>query len=155
MKDMKAEKLKERITVEMICGIVIAIAMGGMALVSIWSYIACDGTYVDTLGKAVEALVISIVFVIIDLIMAEIVKNGKPFSKSIIKKLQILAVWIMIGAYLPDIVVFVVDMSKLNVAEIVFDSKNIFVMLFGMIIGIVSEIFYYGFELQEDVDSIA
>lgn len=155
MKDIKAENLKKRIAVEMICGIAVAIAMGGMAIVSIWSYIACEGTYIETLGKAVQALVMCIVFFIIDLIMIEIVKNGKPFSKSIIIKLQILAVWIMIGAYLPDIAIFVVNMSKNSVAEIVFDPKNVFIMLFGMIIGIISEIFYYGYELQEDMDSIA
>ena len=155
MKDMKVENLKKRITTEMICGMVVAIAMGGMALVSIWSYIACDGTYIETLSQAIQALVICIVFIIIDLIMIEIIKNGKPFSTSSIVKLRILAVWIMIGAYLPDVVVFVVSMIKINIAEIIFDPKNMFIMLFGIIIGIISEIFYYGYELQEDMDSIA
>lgn len=155
MKDMKAENLKKRITVEMICGIAVAIAMGGMALVSIWSYIACDGTYTETLGNAVQALVICIAFIIIDLIMIEIIKNGKPFTKSIILKLQVLAVWTMVGAYLPDIAMFVANMSKTGVAELIFDAKNMFVMLLGVIVGIVSEIFRYGYELQEDMDSIA
>lgn len=155
MKDMKAENLKNRITVEMICGIAVAIAMGGMALASIWSYIACDETYTETLGNAVQALVICIAFIIIDLIMIEIIKNGKPFTKSIILKLQVLAVWTMVGAYLPDIAVSLANMLKFNVAEVIFDAENMFVMLLGMIVGIISEIFRYGYELQEDMDSIA
>lgn len=155
MKDMKVENLKKRITVEMICGIVVAIAMGGMALVSIWSYIACNGTYTETLGNAVQAFVICIAFIIIDLIMIEIIKNGKPFTKNIILKLQVLAVWTMVGAYLPDIAMSVASMSKTGTAEVLFDAKNMFVMLLGMMVGIISEIFRYGYELQEDMDSIA
>ena len=39
--------------------------------------------------------------------------------------------------------------------EMILNAKNVIVSVIGVVIGIVSEIFVYGYELQDDMDSIA
>lgn len=107
------------------------------------------------LNGSVQGLVMSITFVIISLIIFEIMKHGKPFSKRIIVKLRVLGIWVMLSAYLPDVVSFIVEFLKNNEGYFFPDMSNVFVSLLGVLLIIISEIFYYGHELQEDVDSIA
>ena len=86
-------------------------------------------------------------------ILAEIKKNGKPFTKQNVTKLRVMA-WLCIAvAVLPSIVTSFAGF---------FDDKAVFQLtfnlipgLFGAFIGIISEIFHYGHELQDEMDSIA
>lgn len=155
MKDNKVEGLKKRLKGDAICCIIIAIVMGVYAIAELSMYFSCNGEFVDMLNGSVQGLVMSIAFVIISLIMFEIMKHGKPFSKRIIVKLRVLGIWVMISAYLPDVVSFLVEFVKNNEGYFFPEISNVFVSLLGVLLVIISEIFYYGYELQEDVDSIA
>lgn len=155
MKDNKVEGLKKRLKGDAICCIIVAIVMGMFAVAELSMYFSCDGAFPDMLKGSVQGLVMSISFVIISLIMVEITKHGKPFSKRIIVKLRVLGIWVMISAYLPDAVPCLVEFVRNNEGYFFPEISHVFVSFLGILLVIISEIFYYGYELQEDVDSIA
>lgn len=41
-----------------------------------------------------------------------------------------------------------------NLVQVI-NAKNVIVSIIGVVIGIVSDIFVYGYELQDEIDSIA
>lgn len=153
--DNKSDKLKNRLKIDTICCLITAIVMGLLALINMCYFLSCKETYLDTLSGAAGAFTICLSFVIISLILVEIKKTGKPFTKSIIWKLRILAIWIMFGAFLPDLTTLTAEFILRNTFEIIINTKNLFTCLLGVVIGILSEIFVYGYELQDDVDLIA
>ena len=156
MRDTKVEGLKKRLRVDVVCCFMIAIVEGILAMIDLWVFATCnESANIDTLEEAVRALVISVSFVLLSFIMVEIQKNGKPFSKSIILKLRVLAVWVMVGAYIPNIASCVAEFVKTSVTTVLFNIDNVLVLLLGVIIAVISEIFVYGYELQEEMDSIA
>ena len=155
MKDVKAEGLQKRIKADMIFSVVVAVIMLGVAIANFVFYFVHDGNYSEILCGAVQALVTCGGLIIVSLIMIEISKKGKPFSKSIIMKLRVLAVWVMLGVFLPNMVTFIVELVKMQESEFSLGGRDVFVGILGVTIGIISEIFYYGYELQEDMDSIA
>lgn len=71
-----------------------------------------------------------------------------------------LAVFIVVGGMLPDVIASIVSgivnstSSQISII-LVLNAKNVIVSIIGVVIGIVSEIFVYGYELQDDIDSIA
>jgi hypothetical protein len=87
---------------------------------------------------------------LLSLILLEIRKTGKPFSKKIIIKLRVMAIVIMAGVFIPS--GFAENNSSL---VITFDMKTVLIFFAGVIIGIISEIFSYGHSLQQDNDLIA
>ena len=155
MKDNKVEGLKKRLTGDTICCIIVAVVMGVFAIVELSMYFSCNGEFLDMLKGSVQGLVMSIAFVIISLIMFEIMKHGKPFSKRIIVKLRVLGIWVMISAYLPDAIPCFVEFVRNNEGYFFPEISHVFVSFLGILLVIISEIFYYGYELQEDMDSIA
>ena len=81
MKDNKVERLKKRLTGDAIYCIIIAVVMGVFAIAELSMYFSCNGEFANMLNGSVQGLVMSITFVIISLIIFEIMKHGKPFSK--------------------------------------------------------------------------
>lgn len=113
-------------------------------------------TLTDTVCSIIVAIIsLCIALLIVSFIFIEIRKNGKPFSKVIIWELRILAITIMVGAYAPDIITNIVAGNTVFIEYIIFSSKNLLITALGVSIGMLSEIFVYGYELQEDMDSIA
>ena len=100
-------------------------------------------------------MVACIALVIVSLIFLDLRKNGKPFSKAIILKMRILSVLIMIGAFLPNIFAGLSTLSNGNTMVIGLNPKTLLIAMLGVIIGILSEVFVYGYELQDDMDLIA
>lgn len=155
MKDSKTEGLKKRIKADMIFTIIVAVVMLVVMISNFVSYFTYDGIHSEMLSGAIQSLVTCGGLIAISLIMVDIFRKGKPFSKSIIVKLRVLAVWIIVGAFLPNVVTFIVEILTIQEAEFSMGGRDAFVAILGVIIGIVSEIFHYGYELQEDMDSIA
>ena len=90
-------------------------------------------------------------------IFKEIKKNQTPFTKSVTKKLETIAILISCTGLIPELISECVAMlfEQTNKFSFIFDSETMFIILMGMIVGIISEIFNYGTSVQEDVDSIA
>ncbi|NLK65771.1 MAG: DUF2975 domain-containing protein [Tissierellia bacterium] len=160
MEDKKAESLKKRTFADMICSLVISAISIYVFITEMWTYFSTNGAFPKHITRALYALFVLGFTLITGLILLEVCKTGKPFSRKIINKLRVLAILVIVAGFLPDAVTPIVD-DMLNGAstqigfKLVFSEKNIIITVIGVVIGIVSEIFVYGYELQDDMDSIA
>lgn len=92
---------------------------------------------------------LAISLVILSSILNEICKTGKPFTAKIVKKFKAMAI-ILIAA-----VPLAMLTSTITALSLTISFSDILIMIFGAIIGIISEIFYYGTKLEEEMDKIA
>lgn len=108
------------------------------------------------LTNGITYLLIGAALVFLCLALFEIRRTGKPFSKSIIRDIRIMA-WLLvadaISPVIPMLVAFFTSVD--NTGRATFVHFNLFTFIFAVILLIISEIFSYGYALQEDVDSIA
>jgi hypothetical protein len=159
MKDKKAESLKKRTFADMICSFVIATVSLFVFIIKLWVYFSAGKTYPGHIIYGLYALFVFAFTIITGLILLEVSKIGRPFSKKIINKLRVLAILVIAAGLLPDSAAIVIH-NTFNPAakvgfEFVFSTKNLIISVVGVIIGIISEIFVYGYELQDDIDLIA
>ncbi len=160
MKDKKAESVKKRTFGDMICSFVIAAVSILVFITELWNYYSADGAYPQHITHGIYALFVFGFTLITGLILLEVRKTGKPFSKKIINKLRSLAVLVTLAGLLPDAAASIINgifngtINQVGI-ELVFSGKNVIIAIVGVVIGIVSEIFIYGYELQDDMDSIA
>lgn len=158
--DNKINSLKNRTKSDMIFSFVVAVAAIVVAIIEFWKYSSIDDESTNHLSNGIYAVFTMGIALILAFILLEVHRNGKPFSKRIINELRILAVFVIIGGIVPDVVtIFINDAvrgtSSYMGVETILNAKNIIVSVIGVVIGIVSEIFVYGYELQDDMDSIA
>ena len=112
-------------------------------------------------SRAFSSLFLFVIFLLTGLIFTDIRKNGKPFAKSVIRKMRILAVTVCCSGYLmqfADRISESIGKQSSEATEFTFylnDRNSVFLFLLGTIIGILSEIFVYGHHLQKDMDQIA
>lgn len=155
MKDSKVERLKKRIKADTICTIVMAIIMLGLLMVNMRPVYVYEGDYSGVIRSVVLLLVAVVVLIILSIMMIEILRKGKPFSKSVLMKLRVLAVWVILGAFLPNVVTMILGFTTTQQIELSIGITEILIAIMGVMIGMISEVFYYGYELQDDMDSIA
>jgi len=153
MNKMISEKLKKRTFIDTILSCLFCLAA---LVLSVWQFIGyADHTNMkEYLSNSLCSLVIFAELGLLALILLEIRKTGKPFSKKIITKLRIMAVVLIAGALIPSYATVPISEQEYSVV-IVFDMQNMLFIALGVIIGILSEVFVYGLSLQEDNDSIA
>lgn len=91
------------------------------------------------------------------LIFWDIHKKDSPFCQSVIVKLRVLAAVFFCIALIPVLFASAAEVftSAGNTASLFISYDFWLLLLAGLIIGIISEIFVYGKELQEDNDTIA
>lgn len=110
------------------------------------------------LSDSILYLFIAAALFLFSLILSEIHKTGRPFSKKIINKLRTIAFVLIFASIIPNTVSSMVcdflDADALSFS-LSFETINLAIMVFGVVVGLFSEIFNYGFELQENMDSIA
>ena len=148
--------LQKRTKGDMICSFVAALAAVGIAVKEFWAYISTDGIYPEHLTNGIYAIFAFGITLILGLILLEVHKIGKPFSKRIINELRVLAMFVILGGIIAPIIQDMVNGTSSEISvELVMSAKNVIVSIIGVVIGVVSEIFVYGYELQDDVDSIA
>lgn len=158
--DDKIIHLKKRTKADMVCSLIIAVIAICVAVLQFVTYVSTEGTNVAYLTNGIYALFAFGVTLILFLMLLEVHKNGKPFSKRIINELSVLAVFVIIGGIIPNALTTVIHNeiyrldSQIDI-EMVLCAKNVIISLIGVVIGIVSEIFIYGYELQDDMDLIA
>ena len=149
MNNTISTSLKKRTFADMILSVLIC---AGALIAAAWQFAAYlskrDPIY---LSNAVYSLVI---FGELGLILLEIRKTGKPFSKKITAKLRFMALILIAGGAMPRFSEVSTEPLTYSVS-VYFDMLNILVMFAGVIVGIISEIFVYGLSLQEDNDLIA
>jgi len=112
--------------------------------------------YVE-LKSAIGYALLFVVMLLLSLILCEIRKTGKPFSESNINRLRGMAVVLIGMSFIPELVKMIVRFIDSNATfeTFRFGFENMFPIIMGVVVGIISEIFKYGLSLQEDSDSIA
>lgn len=163
----KEENLKKRLYGDAICTWVIAAFVVLIGLSKVMDAISgfmnggvMKGSLEESpalaLGDGVRELLMAAAVVLLALILTNIRKEGRPFSQKNVNMLRVMAILLIICA-----------VSKIIVSSFsgFFDPQATFQLTFGLtdlvygvvgaIIGIISEIFYYGYGLQEELDSIA
>lgn len=148
MKDPNVEALNKRTHFDVICTLILA---------GVFAFNAGSKLIMHDPGTACTSFFLFVIFLLTGLIFLDIRTNGKPFAKSIITKMRILAVTIMCSGIVSDIVESIVRSSRENFQFTLNldDRFVIFTLLFGVVIGMLSEVFVYGHALQEENDLIA
>lgn len=148
-----SEKLKKRTFIDTVLSCILCFAALGAVIWQLTCY-ASNTDIKEYLSNSLYSLVIFAEIGLLALILLEIRKTGKPFSKRIITKLRIMAVVLFAGGLIPSFTTTPISEAEYSVS-MVFDMQNILLLALGVIIGIVSEVFVYGLSLQEDNDMIA
>lgn len=107
--------------------------------------------------KVVRCVIIAVVLFTLIMLFSYVKKEESPFQRKCVNALRIAAVSVILLGMLPEAVGFFLN-SILNLSAeiaIYLEPTSIFVIVIGVVIGMISEIFHYGCMLQEDVDSIA
>lgn len=153
MNNFISEKLKKRTFIDTILSCIFCLAV---LVTAIWQFMRYVNhrNMTEYLTNSLYSLVIFAEIGILSLILLEIRKTGKPFSKKIITKLRIMAVILFVGGLIPSYSTVKLDDTN-TLVSVTFDMKNILLIGIGVIIGIISEVFVYGLSLQEDNDLIA
>jgi hypothetical protein len=163
MKNPMREDLQKRIKGDCICTILVTIGIGIVFLLYMINFIT---TLISTevnnespaviMGNLVRLILILIVFIILSILMNDLRKKGYPFTFKNIIRLRVIAVVTMISAVLPELVMsFAGFFDDTAIFTLTFTLANAVLLLLGVVFGIVSEVFKYGYELQTEMDSIA
>jgi len=157
------ERLLKRIKTDTICTkvvtIVVGIITGFIAIDFVTSLIKKNlGIEASSiiLGNLVRASLLLAVFIILSKFMSDIAAKGKPFTLKNISRLRSIAIITIVCSCLPEVVscIFVLS-NSVKAFTLTFTLVNGILMFMGVVIGIVSEVFRYGYELEEEMDSIA
>lgn len=108
---------------------------------------------IEEIGMAIKSFMILILFLIVYQIMKSIIKEGMPFTEKNIKKLKMAAIITILNAIIPGCLKTMITMLFFTNSNAHLSQTNILVIILGVLIGAVSEIFKYGYELQNNISS--
>lgn len=117
-----------------------------------------DGINVEAFaGNFVKFGCIAGVLVVLSVILNEICKTGKPFTVSIAKKFKVMAFVLILAVPLAILTSCIAGVFDPHVVSVNFEISfaDIAIMCFGVIVGIISEIFHYGVKLEDEMEMIA
>lgn len=106
---------------------------------------------IEKAGKITSNLFMAVIFYFAYLILDNIFQ---PFSKNNIRRLRIIAVLTMLLSLMPVVVMTIMRIIYFSYVNIPVSQINPFIILTGILFGVLSEIFKYGFELQDEIDQI-
>ncbi len=153
-------KLKKRTKVDYICSFICSGIAFFITISELVIFISSKNHPESRLLNCTYAAFMFLITLITGLLLLQIHRNGQPFSKKTVNMLRILAVTVMLCGVFPDVIVRIIANAVQNNSAMIpvsflLEGKNLAIMGTGAAIGIISEIFIYGYELQEDNDSIA
>ena len=109
----------------------------------------------DHVNGIVKSIIIESIFILLYTMLSQ-VKNGlTPFSVKSVSILRKVAILSFLLALLPAVVTIAGSMLTFQYITVSFSSLNFYILSIGVVFGIISEIFKYGCELQEDMNQIA
>jgi ABC-type sugar transport system permease subunit len=107
---------------------------------------------IQEIGTLIRTIIMSIIFYFAYLILDNIME---PFSNKNIKRFRFMAVLTMLLAILPAFFMIFIKSIYFSNINIKLSYNNFFILMMGILLGIISEIFKYGHELQEEIEQIA
>jgi len=109
----------------------------------------------DNVNEVIKSIIIEIIFIFLYIMLSRVKKGLTPFSVDNVSILRIIAFLSFFLALLPVGVNMVGSMIAFQYATIYYSPLNFYIIAIGVVFGIISEIFKYGCELQEDMNQIA
>lgn len=109
----------------------------------------------DKIKGIVKSILIEMIFILIYIMLSRVKRGITPFSMKNVSILQKVAILSMLLALLPEAVDIVGSISTFQYITFHISSLNFYIISIGVVFGIISEIFKYGCELQEDINQIA
>ena len=115
----------------------------------------------SAMNSSVSLLFIGAALIFFCLVLAQIQKTGKPFSKASVKYLRIMSIILCLATVAPiftDIAASFLDpfcAVEGDGFHFIIGSISIVTLIFSAVVAIVAEIANYGCGIQEDLDSIA
>ncbi|MDD6772203.1 MAG: DUF2975 domain-containing protein [Inconstantimicrobium porci] len=104
---------------------------------------------------SIRVIVIFLIFLFMDIILRAVLKHGKPFTKKTVNCLRTISILIMLVALLPKTAAVAEGILYSGTSVVTIDFiKDGAVLMIGAVIGIISEIFRYGCDLEEEMDYI-
>ena len=152
MNDSMSKALKKRTRIDTVLSCVFCLAALVFAVIQFACYLE-NTSVTEHLTNSLCSFAIFTELGLLALILIEIHKTGKPFSKRIIVKLRIMAIMLFTVGLIPS--QQTIPTSEVEYSVMIYDMHNILLLALGVIIGILSEVFVYGLSLQEDNDMIA
>lgn len=151
--DKNVNALNKRLKGDKISLLVIAGLMCFFGCAQIIKFIL-DGDVIF-LKRGVQGLVMMVPHFILFWILRRIALTGKPFDDKVVRGMRLLAISVIAAGVLPFFIEAMATVVKGDMFSFEINVFDLFIPLTGLIIGIISEIFVYGKELQEDNDLIA
>ena len=107
--------------------------------------------------KILKLIIISVVVASVYFMFDKIKKGESPFQRDSVKILRCAAILIIVEGILPGVVKFLIAFFSMSCVSMnmTFDPQDIFIVVLGIVVGMISEVFRYGCDLQEDSDLIA
>lgn len=110
---------------------------------------------IEYIVRAVQCFLGAAVFFMIYLIFVKIRQQASPFTKKNVFYLRAAAVLTMLLGLLPGAVKLFISVIAYNSSYVPFAVGSLLIIMIGVVLGMISEIFRYGCTLQEDLDQIA
>lgn len=103
----------------------------------------------------IRSVLMEIIFILIYKMLSEMKKGRTPFSRYCVRILRCVAILSFLLALLPKFADIVGSIIVFQYVTISFSSLNFYIISMGVVFGVISEIFDFGCELQNDIDQIA
>lgn len=110
---------------------------------------------IDNMMSIVKSVLMEVIFIFINRMLSRVKKGVSPFSRKSVSFLRKIAIFSFLLALLPKIFDIVSSMIVFQYITFSFSSLNFYIISIGVAFGLLSEIFRYGCELQENIDQIA
>lgn len=151
--DKRSTALNKRLNTDRIITLVVAFLMLFVGAVQFIGFAKSNDP--AAIRRGIHAVFSAAALILLYIGLNRIASTGKPFDTKIINILRAMAIVIIAGGLLPPFVEGFISVTQGNTFELRFGDIDIFIPLAGVIVGILSEIFVYGKDLQEDNDLIA
>ena len=163
----RENNLKKRLNGDAICTWGIAGVVGVVGLSKIFTAIGgfmnggvmkgdLEGSPALVMGDGVRQILMAAAVVLLAMVLTSIGKEGRPFTKGNVNKFRGMAILMVVCAVCRVLVSSVAGFFDPQASfQLTFGVTDLVYGVIGAILGIISEIFYYGYGLQEELDSIA
>jgi len=114
--------------------------------------------YPFVINKVIEAIRLIFMGLILSVVYAifcTIQSGSTPFSKKCVNYLRVVALLTILLGVVPSTAHIILNFIIYNASYVQINPVQLFIVLLGVVIGMISEIYRYGTALQDDIDSIA